>query len=84
MARGAWLEVDRRLGDVPRKNVRGDGNSPRRDFGELVCLLVVPAGHVVELYAVALVLEGPHGFAVCLHLVVVIARVLHDLVDHEL
>jgi hypothetical protein len=39
---------------------------------------------VVELYAVELVLEGPHGLAVRLHLVVVIARVLHDLVDHEL
>jgi hypothetical protein len=35
-------------------------------------------------YAVELVLEGPHGFAIRLHLVVVIARVLHDLVDHEL
>jgi hypothetical protein len=39
---------------------------------------------VVELYAVELVLEGPHGFAVRLHLVVVTALVLHDLVDHEL
>jgi hypothetical protein len=39
---------------------------------------------VVELYAVELILEGPHGFAVRLHLVVVTARVLHDLVDHEL
>jgi hypothetical protein len=39
---------------------------------------------VVEFYAVELVFEGPHGFAVRLHLVVVTARVLHDLVDHEL
>jgi hypothetical protein len=39
---------------------------------------------MVELYAVELVFEGPHGFAVRLHLVVVTARVLHDLVDHEL
>jgi hypothetical protein len=39
---------------------------------------------VVELYAVELVLEGPHGFAVRLHLIVVTTRVLHDLVDHEL
>jgi hypothetical protein len=57
---------------------------PRRDFGELVRLLVVPAGHVVEFYGVELVFEGPHGIAVRLHLVVVAARVLHDLVDHEL
>jgi hypothetical protein len=39
---------------------------------------------VVKLYAIELVLEGPHGIAVRLHLVVVTARVLHDLVDHEL
>jgi hypothetical protein len=39
---------------------------------------------VIELDAVELVLERPHGFAICLHLVVVAARVLHDLVDHEL
>jgi hypothetical protein len=84
MARGVWLEVDRRLGDVSRKNVRGNSDSPRRDFGELVCFLVVPAGHVVELYAVELVFQGQHGFAVYLHLVVVTARVFHDLVDHEL
>jgi hypothetical protein len=84
MARGAWLEVDGRLGDVPRKNVRGNRDSPRRDFGELVRLLVIPAWHVVELYAIELVFESPQGFAVRLHLVVVTTRVLHDLVDHEL
>jgi hypothetical protein len=39
---------------------------------------------VVEFYAVELVLEGSHSFAVRLHLVVVTARILHDLVDHEL
>jgi hypothetical protein len=39
---------------------------------------------VVKLYAVELVLVGPHGIAIRLHLVVVTARVLHDLVDHEL
>jgi hypothetical protein len=39
---------------------------------------------VVELYAVKLVLKGPHGFAICLDLVVVTTRVFHDLVDHEL
>jgi hypothetical protein len=60
-ARGAWLEVDGRLGDVPRKDIRGNGDAPRRDFGELVRLLVVPARHVVEFYAVELVLEGSHS-----------------------
>jgi hypothetical protein len=39
---------------------------------------------VVELYPVELFLEGAHSFAVRLHLVVVTARILHDLVDHEL
>jgi hypothetical protein len=39
---------------------------------------------VIELDAVEIVLEGPHGLAVLLHLVVVAARILHDLVDHEL
>jgi hypothetical protein len=39
---------------------------------------------VVKLDAVEFVLEGPHGVAVRLHLVVVAAHVLHDLVDHEL
>jgi hypothetical protein len=39
---------------------------------------------VIKLYAIKLVFEGPHSIAVCLHLVVVPARVLHDLVDHEL
>jgi hypothetical protein len=39
---------------------------------------------MVKLYAVELVLEGPYDIAVRFHLVVVTARVLHDLVDHEL
>jgi hypothetical protein len=39
---------------------------------------------MVKLYAIELVLEGPHGIAVRFHLVVVTAHVLHDLVDHEL
>jgi hypothetical protein len=39
---------------------------------------------MIEFYAIEFVLEGPHGIAVCLHFVVVAARVLHDLVDHEL
>jgi hypothetical protein len=39
---------------------------------------------VIELDAVELVLEGPHGLAVRLHLVIMAARVFHDLVDHEL
>jgi hypothetical protein len=39
---------------------------------------------VIKLDAIELVLEGTHSLAVCLHLVIVAACVLHDLVDHEL
>jgi hypothetical protein len=39
---------------------------------------------VVEFYTVELVLEGPHDLAVCFHLVIMTARILHDLVDHDL
>jgi hypothetical protein len=62
----------------------GDGDPPGRYFGQLVRLLVVPAGYVVELDAVELVFEGSHGLAVGLHLIVMAARVLHDLIDYEL
>jgi hypothetical protein len=55
--RGGWAEVDRRFGNVSRKNIRGDGDSPRSDLCELIRLLVVLAGDVVELDAVKLVLE---------------------------
>jgi hypothetical protein len=65
------LEVDGRLGDIPSEDVRGDSDPPRRDLGELVRLLVIPAGHVVELDAVEFVLEGPHDLAVRLQLIVV-------------
>jgi hypothetical protein len=39
---------------------------------------------VVELDVVELVLEGSHGVAVGLHLVVVTTCILHDFVNHEL
>jgi hypothetical protein len=39
---------------------------------------------MVKLDAIELVFEGSYGFAVGLHLVVVAARVLHDLIYHEL
>jgi hypothetical protein len=84
LTRGCQLEVDRRSGDVPRKNVRGNCDSPRRNFDEFVHLLVAPAGDMIELDAVELVLDGSHGVAVGLHLVFVTTRILHDLVNHEL
>jgi hypothetical protein len=39
---------------------------------------------MIELDAVELVLKSAHGVVVGFHLVVVTARVLHDLVNHEL
>jgi hypothetical protein len=66
------LEGDGWLGDVSSENVRGDGDLSRCDLGELVHRLVVLAGHVIKLNAVELVLEGPHGLAVRVHLVVVV------------
>jgi hypothetical protein len=39
---------------------------------------------MIKLYAVELVFEGPYSIAVRLHLVIMTARILHDLVDHEL
>jgi hypothetical protein len=84
LVRGYQLEVDGRFHDVSRKDVQGNGDSPRCDLGKFVCLLVVPAGNVIELDAVELVFKGSYGIAVGLHLVVVKTRILHDLVNHEL
>jgi hypothetical protein len=36
------------------------------------------------LEVVELVLKGPHGLAVRFHLVIVAARIFHDLVNHKL
>jgi hypothetical protein len=84
VVRGVRLEGDGRLGDISSKDVRGDSDPPRRDLGQFVRLFVVPAGHVVQLEAVEPFFEGPHGLAVRFHLVIVAARVFHDLVNHEL
>jgi hypothetical protein len=84
VARGVRLEGDRGLSDIAGENVRRDGDPPGRNLGQLVRLLVVPAGHVIELDAVKFVFEGSHGLAVDLHLIVMAARVLHDLIDYEM
>jgi hypothetical protein len=39
---------------------------------------------VIKLDAVEFVLEGTHGVAVCLHLLIVATHILHDLVNHKL
>jgi hypothetical protein len=58
VVRGVRLEGDRGLSNVAGENVRGDGDPPRRDLGQPVRLLVVPAGHVIELDAVKFVFKG--------------------------
>jgi hypothetical protein len=67
-----------------RENIQGNGDSPRHDLRELVRLLAVHAGFVIELDVVELVLEGMHGVIISFHLFVVAARILHDLINHEL
>jgi hypothetical protein len=84
LVRGCRFEVNGRFRNVPRKDVRGNGDSPRRYLGEFFHLLVVSAGNVIELDAVELVFKGSYGIAIGLHLVVVTTRILHDLIDHEL
>jgi Na+-transporting methylmalonyl-CoA/oxaloacetate decarboxylase gamma subunit len=39
---------------------------------------------VIELDAIEFVLKGMHNILACLHLLIVAARILHDLVNHEL
>jgi hypothetical protein len=85
----SWLEGDdSRLTD-------GFATSRAKTFGGMVirpdtilassfASLLYLRGDVIELDAVELVLEGPYGVAICLHLVIVATRVLHDLVNHEL
>jgi hypothetical protein len=81
---GDLAEVDGGFGDVSRENIQGNGDSPRRDLRELIRLLVVLAGNVVELDAVEFVLKCADNVAIGLHLLIVAARILHDLVDYEL
>jgi hypothetical protein len=44
----------------------------------------VLVGDVIELDAIELILDRAHDIAIGFHLLVVIACVLHDLVNHEL
>jgi hypothetical protein len=46
--------------------------------------VIRPDAILASSYASSLCRRGSHSLAVCLHLLVVATRVLHDLVDHEL
>ena len=72
------------LGEVTGENVRGNGGPPRRDLGQFVRFFIVLARDVVKLEPAELVFEATHCIAVCLHLLIVAASLLHHLVDVEL
>jgi hypothetical protein len=84
LIRGCQTEINRWFGDVSRENVQGNGDSPSRELPELVGLLVVLVGDMIKLNVVELILKGTHDAAIGFHLLVMTARVLHDLIDHEL
>jgi hypothetical protein len=70
--------------EISRENVRWNCGSTRSDFREFIGDLVIPACNVVEPEAVKLVLMAPYLLTVGLHLGIMAARALHDLIDHEL
>jgi hypothetical protein len=70
--------------EISYKNVRWDRSSTRSDFCEFIGGLIIPACNVVELEAMKLVFKVPYLLTVGLHLGIMVARALHDLVDHKL
>jgi hypothetical protein len=73
-----------RLMKIPRENVEWNHGPVRRDFCEFIGSLIIFARDVVEFEAVEFALKASHLIAVGFHLGIVIVRVLHDLVNHEL
>jgi hypothetical protein len=70
--------------EISCENVRWDCSSTRSNFCEFIGGLIIPACNVVELKAVKLVFKVSYLLTVGLHLGIMAARALHDLVDHEL
>ena len=68
----------------PQRQGRRKSALSRCDLGELVSSLVEPSGDVVDLKAVELVFKLAYLLAVGLHLKVMAARSLQDLVDDKL
>jgi hypothetical protein len=77
-------DVDGRLMEIFRENVRWNGSSTRSDFYEFIGSLIISACDVVELEAVKLVFKASHLLIVGLHLGIMAAQALHDLVNYEL
>jgi hypothetical protein len=70
--------------EIFRENVRWNGSSTRSDFCEFIGGLIISACDVVELEAVKLVFKASQLLTVGLHLGIMAAQALHDLVDYEL
>jgi hypothetical protein len=69
---------------VSGEDVWGNRCSPRSYLSQLVRIIVVASGDVVELEPVELVLQAPNLIAIGFHLRVATVGVFHDLVDDEL
>jgi hypothetical protein len=70
--------------EIFHEDVRWNCNSTRSDFCEFIGGLIISACNVVELKVVKLVLKATYLITVGLHLGIMAAQALHDLVDHEL
>jgi hypothetical protein len=81
---GRVVGLDGGLMQVSGEDVRGNRCPPRGYLSQLVRILVVSSGDVVELEPVELVFQAPNLIAVGFHLWVAAVGVLHDLVDDEL
>jgi hypothetical protein len=81
---GRVVDLDGGLMYVSREDVKGNRCPPRGYFRQLIRRLVVPSSDVVELQPVELVFQASNFVVVGLHLPVVAAVVLHDLVDDKL
>jgi hypothetical protein len=72
------------LVEISHENVWWNCGSTGSNFCKFIGNLIIPACDVVELEAVKLVLKAPYLFIVGLHLGIMVAQALHDLVDYEL
>jgi hypothetical protein len=70
--------------EISRENVRWNCGSTRSHFCEFIGGFIISTCNVVELEAMKLVLKEPYLLVVGFHLGIMAARVLHDLVNHEL
>jgi hypothetical protein len=70
--------------EIFRENVWWNYSLTGSDFCEFIDGLIIPTCDVVKLEAVKLVFKASYLLIVGLHLGIMAARALHDLVDYEL